>query len=430
MRKALYFLLSLFLLVRVPADATTAPPPTPLSLQDAVRIALQNNVDYRSAVVSVRVAVDELRSARSGLGPSLTLQDQYQYQSPVAQLSTPFGALPFTPNSTNVPILTAAYPLLNAGTAARIEMAYANASAAQAQEGEARSQVIAQVSRAYYDLVAAVQSTSVAAYGVQLARQHLRDTQERYAAEQVPRAEVLQSQTDLAQRQLDLIEERNNEALALNKLDAAMNVPLSSTYAAGGFLPALPPDMPLNSLIAHGLLARGELVAAEEAVTAARYAVRNASSARVPRVALAASEGNVQPPVSPGFHAQFTVALSAVWRILDAGEAAARTDEALAQVDQAQLALERARTSVELDIRTGYLDAISARERVSAAQHAVILADENQRLASVRYRGGVGTSLELRDAELRDISARQQLLSARTALAKSLVDLRLAAGLL
>jgi outer membrane protein TolC len=58
------------------------------------------------------------------------------------------------------------------------------------------------------------------------------------------------------------------------------------------------------------------------------------------------------------------------------------------------------------------------------------LADENLRLAQVRYRGGVSTVLELQDAELRATAARQTLIAAQVAVREGIVHVRFAAGLL
>jgi outer membrane protein TolC len=48
----------------------------------------------------------------------------------------------------------------------------------------------------------------------------------------------------------------------------------------------------------------------------------------------------------------------------------------------------------------------------------------------VRYRGGVGTLLELQDAELRAVAARRTLIAAQVAVREGIVHVRSAAGLL
>ncbi|HXW77259.1 MAG TPA: TolC family protein, partial [Candidatus Eremiobacteraceae bacterium] len=57
-------------------------------------------------------------------------------------------------------------------------------------------------------------------------------------------------------------------------------------------------------------------------------------------------------------------------------------------------------------------------------------ADENLRVTRIRYRAGVGTSLELADALLADTQAQTQYVSAQAGLRTALVVLQRAAGLL
>src|SRR5579883_172902 len=190
-----------------------------LSLPQAIDAARQNNPEYRAAAMSVRIAEDRVRVVRSSLALSMTVEDRLQTQSPVAMLSTPFGPLPFSQNTTNAPIVVAQYSLLDGPAAERVAQANANLAAAVAGEHEARGVVIAQVSRRYYDAVAAQQSENVARYAQDVARQHEADAQKRYFIGLVPRAEVLQAQTDLAERQVDEIDARNAVEIAVSSLD-------------------------------------------------------------------------------------------------------------------------------------------------------------------------------------------------------------------
>jgi outer membrane protein TolC len=119
-----------------------------------------------------------------------------------------------------------------------------------------------------------------------------------------------------------------------------------------------------------------------------------------------------------------------VWTLFDGGTAAGQIDAAQAGIDRAKLTLQQLRTDVELQVRQAVLNLSDAKARVGAAQAYVALADENLRLAQVRYRGGVGTVLELQDAQLRATSARQALIAAQVAVREGIVHVRFAAGLL
>jgi outer membrane protein TolC len=195
-------------------------------------------------------------------------------------------------------------------------------------------------------------------------------------------------------------------------------------------IPSRAPEVELNSLIASAKATRGELSAASAAIDAASYALRAAQSGRFPRVSAAISEGNTQPVVQQAYKPQFTFSLQAVWQLFDGGLSDGREAEATANLDEARLQLERLNNDVELGVRQAYATMLAAQARVVAAQALVQSANEGERLSEVRYRGGVGTALELREADLRAIGARREELEAHAALARSVTDLRFASGLL
>jgi outer membrane protein TolC len=145
---------------------------------------------------------------------------------------------------------------------------------------------------------------------------------------------------------------------------------------------------------------------------------------------ISASEGNVQPAIEPGFHSQFTVGLNAVWTVFDNGVTAANISAAEAAIERATLNERELETSVELEVRHAYDDVQAAQQRLAAAHVLLDFASENQRLAEVRYRGGVATVLELRDAQLQNTSAQQTMIAAQAELRRGVIALRIAAGLL
>lgn len=131
---------------------------TPLTLDGAVAIALKQNLQYLSAHLAVSAAQAQLRQSLAPRLPGLAFEDTYQYVSPVAKLSTPFGTLPFsTVNATNVPLIALQYTVFDGGLiASRIGQTEAGLAAVQGQERQARGSVITDVSKAYYELSSAL----------------------------------------------------------------------------------------------------------------------------------------------------------------------------------------------------------------------------------------------------------------------------------
>lgn len=403
----------------------------PLSLDGALAIALKQNLQYQSAHVAVAAAQAQLRQSLAPLMPGLALQDTYQYVNPVAKLSTPFGTLPFsTVNATNVPLLALQYTVFDGGlTAARIGQTEAGLSAVQAQERQSRALVIADVSKAYYDLASAFAMKDVAHRAVDVASAHVKQAQQLFNGGQIPRADVLRAQTELANERVNQIAADSAVTLAETALDNVLNVPLTTLYQPTDPLDAPVPAFHLDDLIESAHAQRGDLAAAQASVLAASRAVNAARSGSAPQIKAMVADGNTQPAVVGGYHNQFSFGLNAVWALFDNGYTAGRVAEAQAGVQQAQLGVEQLQNGIDLQVHQAYLNVTQAQARVTAAHQLVALSDENLRLAQIRYRGGVGTALELQDAELRDRSARQELTGAQAALRQGVVQLRFAAGL-
>lgn len=412
--------------------AATPASPTPLSLDGAIAIALAHNLDYEIVHAKVDASIAQLRQLRAPLAPSVSLEDHYQYVSNVAKLSTPLGLIPFSSvNATNVPLAVMKYSLFDGGlTAARVGEAAAELSAAQADAHEARASVIEAASKAYYNLLEAWQMSDVAARARSVAHAHVVQARHLLASGMIPRADLLRAQAESASRQVDLIDAQNGVALAEVTLDDVLNVPLSTIYRPTDTLEGPVPHADLDQLLSSAHAARGELIAARFSVKAAQAAVDAARSGSLPHVDAVVSDGNTQPAVVAGFQNQFSAGLSAVWTLFDNGYTAGRIAQARAGLRQSELGLQKMQNEIDVQVRKAYLDMEQAQAQTVSAQRAVDLNDENLRLAQVRYRGGVGTALELQDAELRDRDARVVLTKAQASLRQSVVELRYAAGLL
>ncbi len=432
-RSARTALLALLAAVSVPHAAIARDTaPQPLTLDRAISIALQHNLTYAASHDRVDSAVAQLQQTRAPELPSVGLQYQYQYVSNVAKLNTPIGQLPFSSvNATSVPLATVQYTLFDGGlTASRVSQAQAGLAAAEAGERQNRASVIADVSKAYYDLASAESMQDVANRAVALAQSAERNAERFLKQGQIPRADLLRAQAEVANERVKALQAQNAVHLLQVALDNVLGMPHDLIYRPTDPIDAPAPSFKLATLLASATQSRGDLAAARAAVVAAEDAVSAAKAGYAPHVSAMIADGNTQPAVTAGFHNQFTIGLNAVWSLFDNGYTAGAVAQARSGVALAQNGLEQLEDGIDLQVRQAFLNVNDANERVAAASSYVKLADENLRLASVRYRGGVGTALELQDAEVRDRAAHEELVLAQTALRKSIVELRFASGLL
>ena len=416
-------------LVRATALADT-PGPAPLSLDGAIALALQRNPGYNIAHVDIVASRARLREVTSSRLPTVVIRDGLTYANPVAKLSTPFGTLPFsTTTTTNVPLVELQYQVSDGGrTAARYSQAAAALAASDAQERSARMLLIDTTTKAYFDVVAATQSAAVDRRAVTVAQAHVHDARVRFAAGQVPHAEILRAETELANQRVQSLTSESAVELAQTTLDHAIGAPLGEVHQLTDPLDTATPDIDLNTLLAGVSTKRGEILAAQASVDAAVFALKEVRAAHAPQLSALLSDGNVQPAVAPGYRNQVSIGLNAVWTLFDNGLTARHVDEAQAGIDRAKLTLDQLRGDVDLQVRQAYLQLVEAKARAGASRSYVALADENLRLAQVRYRGGVGTVLELQDAELRATTARQMLIAAQLAVREGSVHVRFTAG--
>jgi len=88
------------------------------------------------------------------------------------------------------------------------------------------------------------------------------------------------------------------------------------------------------------------------------------------------------------------------WNIFDGGHKIARYREAQASLQSAQAQMRSEELTIAQDVEQAYLNVGAADEQIQAARAAVAAADESFRLAQGRFDAGVGTILELTDAQL------------------------------
>jgi outer membrane protein TolC len=94
------------------------------------------------------------------------------------------------------------------------------------------------------------------------------------------------------------------------------------------------------------------------------------------------------------------IGLSLQWSIFDGGNRIARFRETKANVDAAAFRVKATELDISREVEQAQLNVNEAQERIGAAQTAVASAQENFRLAQGRFDAGVGTILELTDAQL------------------------------
>ncbi|MBP2645618.1 MAG: tolC 2 [Firmicutes bacterium] len=129
-------------------------------------------------------------------------------------------------------------------------------------------------------------------------------------------------------------------------------------------------------------------------------AVNVAKSGYRPSVSLFATEGWNDDQFAGFDNNTWSVGLTATWSIFDAGLTDSKVKQAKYGVNTAEVQAGQERDTILLEVRQYYLSLREAEKRIETTQVAVNQAQENLKIAEVRYTAGVGTNLDVLDAVL------------------------------
>jgi outer membrane protein len=271
---------------------------------------------------------------------------------------------------------------------------------------------------------------------VQVARDNLANLQKHLEqiqgfVEAGTRAEIdlIQARADTANARVQLITAENTYQTSKITLNAAMGVlgPTDYEIADAQFAPVPGEGAPLDALLDEAYKARPEVKALEDQVRADQLTVRSIEALYGP--SLSATLGFRQGGARVdrlGWNAAAGLSLS--WNIFQGGLTRAQQTEAEANTMATVAQLDLMRQQIRSDVEAARLALRAAKETQSAAQEALVNARERLRLAEERYQVGVGSAIELGDAQVALTQAAAQAVQADDRLATARAQLLRAVG--
>jgi outer membrane protein TolC len=389
----------------------------PLSLAEAVNIALRQNPAVRRAETDVEAAQGVSIQTRAIAIPKVGITGDYSAVQD-SDIDRPPG-LAFSFGSdqswrTQIKLVQSIYE--GGRVVSSLRTARLLRQQAMMNYQTALADTVLAVQVAYFDVLLAEQQITVRERSIELLSSELADTKRRYEAGTIPRFNVLRAEVELANERPNLSRARNAFRTGKNNLanllgftipeGAIEDIPL----VLSDKLTAEPFQIDLSRAIKQGLSRRSELESLRTARALSTEQLTSAKAGYKPSLQGFAGydvhSSMFSDNLTEEFHGWIAGA-QLTWNIFDGLQTQGRVKEARARLDRAEVDLEDTMQRIELEIRTAHSSFIEAKEVLESTGKVVEEAEESLRLATARNQAGTGTQLDV-------LSARTALTQAQT----------------
>jgi outer membrane protein len=217
----------------------------------------------------------------------------------------------------------------------------------------------------------------------------------------------------LSQAQLDLYQAENISREAQTNLSAALGLDHAETFNLSDEpMPAALESAP-DPRIQEALRRRPELISSELTLEAAERYARAEARLKLPTVSVVAAAGAV-PAGDPRLPDSYSAAgVNITVPVLNGGLFSARRAEAEERAAAARSDVNALSVQIAREVRVAWLEADTAARRLEVTARLLVEANEALRLAQTRYDAGLGSIVELSQAQLNQTSAEIQSATVR-----------------
>ncbi len=396
MPKPVSYILVMFLLVAVRlvyAEGLIEKNGT-LTMGECIETALKKNPELLAAESAVSAARSRIGQAQSNYYPQMNLTAGYKKTSSTSRA----GGKTTETSDRYSGGLEMSLNIYDFGkTPDRVKVASLNTDSSRYGRDDTTARIILDVKIAYYGVLQALRNRDVAVKSVEQARHHLEQAKGFFELGVKPRYDVTKAEVDLSNSTLNLIKAENSIKTAFADLNNAMGVPDAPEYRIEDNLSFEKYPVTFEDALSQAYRNRPDLRAAIAKTEAAEVSVGLARKDYYP--VLTGNAGynwtGEDFPLDREWNAGATVSLPIFSGFLTAHQVA----EAVANLNVSKAQESALRQAVQVEVQKAYIALQEAQDRISTAELAARQAAENLDLAVGRYEVGVGSPVEVTDAQ-------------------------------
>ena len=413
----------------------------PLSLPEAIAIALANNPDMLMTAARIDKAEAMLKQAKAPFYPYVGVYTEYlQGDAPSAYLFKTIDQRQLEPNTDfNYPGwfenyetgVTAGINLYNGGRDnLQRKIAETELSVTDFDRQGIENQLVATVTSAYYNALAARAFIQTAQGSVDTVATQLRIMNVRFQSGGALKSDILSLEVRLAQAREHLVQSQNQYQVALAALANVLGISIGDAFTVQDDSDqALDIPGQFNDGLAFALEHRPELFKLQEQVRQSRMAIDQSRSGYLPRIDFQTRYYVSDPDMNYDLDREnWTAGIMVNWDLFTGFSTVADQNKASATLAETMAADRKTLLAVKFDVKRAYLNLFEAEERLKVAQSSVAKAEESMNLVKQQYEGGSADITRYLEAQLAESQARISAIAAFYDRQKAMAEIGRAIG--
>jgi len=410
--------------------------PRTLNLEESINIALAENLTVKSAEAGLEIAKQKVNEARAGFMPVLSATGSYTYfgelptmdidfdlsafglspelmqmmgmDTPPADEESKSGGIPVGSVDTYSAGLSLQQPLFTWGKIYNnYKQAKISMEASQQAYEAAKRQVTLDVTKAFYGVLLTEKLVNVAEKAVSQVEAHVKVAQDLLDAGMATDFDLLRAKVQLANFKSLLIRARNGLTLSKDSFKNTIGMDLNAQINVAGELVYKPLDLDLDQLIESAMANRPEIKQLKLQEQVGKKYISLAKAGNKPNLALLGNYNLESNADKMGdvfdrdeWNKNWNIILALQVPIFDGLATRARVKQAENGLEQIRIGMEQLTDGVGLEVRAAFLGLRESEELLKVQAETVQQAEESLRIANLRHKNGMITSVELMDTEL------------------------------
>jgi outer membrane protein len=434
----LMFCLTAGALAAASAAGAQGSAPQRITYDDAVAIALKQNVSVKQAENATQLSDATVAQQQKALLPNLSLNVSGS-NNVGRNFSQSEGAIINQQSQALSSGLSSSLTLFDGGrNISALRSARSDQQASEQDLARTKQSAVFTVASNFVTLTNANEQLKVQEENLTALQNQEQQIEAFVKAGSRPVADLYQQQASVANAQVAVVQAQR--AVELAKLDLIQTLQLDPTrtydfVATAVTDAAMNKTYNLDSLVRLAYTNRADLAAQSARVEAAGQDIKAAAASKLPTISLTGSYSTAYNSATDLSLANQLdqrrgggIGIGVSIPLFDRGTSSAAQQRAEIARSNAQLALSQQRQAIALDVRRAYLDFTSAKQQLTAATAQLAAAQKAVEATQARYKVGAATLVEVSQAQAQEVSAASAVATARNNLVLQEKAIEYAAG--